>query len=233
MIFVTGDTHGRFDRFSSKNFPRGRELVKSDYVIVSGDFGGIWDVNQSKPSENHALNWLNDKPWTTLFIDGNHENFDRLDDLPTDDMFGGPVGVVRPSVLHLKRGYVYTIQGKKIFTFGGGYSLDKSRRRDHVSWWGRELPNHSEYERGLKNLESAVNNVDYVITHTCSQRDFLKMSQVFEMVHKKNDEEGQLRKYFNLIQDQIEYKNWFCGHFHVNHEVDKTMFLYGHIVELL
>lgn len=232
MIFITGDTHARFERFSSKKFPLGRELVKSDYVIIVGDFGGIWDVNESSPRETYGLNWLNDKPWTTLFIDGNHENFDRLDEMPVETMFGGPVGVIRPSILHLKRGYVYEIQETKIFTFGGGYSLDKERRRDHVSWWARELPNHTEYERGLKNLESFNNSVDYIITHSCSQRDFESMSQSYDMVHKENDDESQLRRYFDLIQDQTEYKSWFCGHFHVNHQINDTVFLYETIVEL-
>ena len=40
-------------------------------------------------------------------------------------MFGGQVGVLNESIFHLKRGYVYTIGEKKIFTFGGGYSIDK------------------------------------------------------------------------------------------------------------
>ena len=232
MIFVTGDTHARFERFSSKNFPKGKEMVKSDYVIIAGDFGGIWDVNQSKAKEEHWLNWLNSKPWTTLFVDGNHENHDRLDAMPQREEFGVPVGVIKEHILHLKRGFVYTIQGVKIFTFGGGYSIDKARRKTNISWWDRELPNYREYSRGLKALAAHDNKVDYVITHTCAGKDFDEMSQVHDMDHKVADPENQLRGYFNVVQDSIEYKNWFCGHFHVNWEVNDTMFLYETIVEL-
>lgn len=42
MVFVTGDTHrsdlGRFDGFC-KQYPF---LTKADYMIIAGDFGGVW-----------------------------------------------------------------------------------------------------------------------------------------------------------------------------------------------
>ena len=39
MIFVTGDCHGDYRRFSRENFPEQKKLTKSDYVIIAGDFG--------------------------------------------------------------------------------------------------------------------------------------------------------------------------------------------------
>lgn len=232
MIFITGDTHGQFERFSSKNFMQGRELVKSDYVIIAGDFGGIWDTNQSTEQEAYWLDWLNDKPWTTLFVDGNHENFDRLDNLPIEEEFGEEVGIVRPSILHLKRGRIYNIQGRKFFTFGGGFSIDKARRRESISWWSRELPNYEEYHKGLDAAISNDKSVDYIITHTCSRSDFNLMALQFHMEHKVSREEEQLREYFNQIQDSVEYKKWFCGHFHVETLINKTQFLYRSIQKI-
>ena len=70
-IYITGDTHGDFRRFSADNFPEGKTLTKKDYVIICGDFGGIWDVKESSPQEKYWLDWLDRKPWTTLFVDGN------------------------------------------------------------------------------------------------------------------------------------------------------------------
>ena len=75
MIFVTGDTHGNFQRFGSKYFPEQKEMSRSDYVIICGDFGGVWS---DTPNERYWLDWLEDKPFTTLFVDGNHENFSLL-----------------------------------------------------------------------------------------------------------------------------------------------------------
>lgn len=42
MIYITGDTHSDFKRFSTKNFPAQKSLTKSDYVIICEDFG-IWE----------------------------------------------------------------------------------------------------------------------------------------------------------------------------------------------
>ena len=78
MIFVTGDTHIPIDieKLGEKLFPEQKAMTRNDYVIVCGDFGGIWDK-----SERHAkwLKWLSERPYTLLFADGNHENFDMLE----------------------------------------------------------------------------------------------------------------------------------------------------------
>lgn len=47
MIYITGDTHGEFGRrFNTQNFPEQKPMTKDDYVIICGDFGGIWDFGQ-------------------------------------------------------------------------------------------------------------------------------------------------------------------------------------------
>ena len=43
MIYVTGDTHGDFERFREDIFPEQKTKTKDDYVIICGDFGGVWD----------------------------------------------------------------------------------------------------------------------------------------------------------------------------------------------
>ena len=43
MIYITGDCHGNFERFNTDIFPEQLEMNKEDYVIICGDFGGIWD----------------------------------------------------------------------------------------------------------------------------------------------------------------------------------------------
>ena len=85
MFFITGDTHRDFTRFSAKSFPEQKNMSKDDYVIVCGDFG-IWDTSNE---ERYWLGWLNDKPFTTLFVTGNHENFDLLKVLPIENWRGG------------------------------------------------------------------------------------------------------------------------------------------------
>ena len=45
-IYITGDTHGDFQRFGSKYFPQQKEMSREDYVVIAGDFGGLWDGSQ-------------------------------------------------------------------------------------------------------------------------------------------------------------------------------------------
>ena len=82
-IYIMGDTHGDFQRFGSKYFPQQKEMSRGDYVVIAGDFGGLWDGSQK---DQYWLDWLNKKPFTTLFVDGNHENFDLLNTLPEKRM---------------------------------------------------------------------------------------------------------------------------------------------------
>ena len=121
MICITGDTHGGFQRFGNKYFPQQREMSRDDYMIISGDFGGLWD---GSAEENYWLNWLEDKPWTTLWVDGNHENFDMLKRLPVEEWKNGRVQRIRPHILRLLRGQACEIDGLTFFTMGGASSHD-------------------------------------------------------------------------------------------------------------
>lgn len=97
MIFVTGDCHADFTKFNTKSFPEQKELTKEDIVIICGDFGGIWDNSKR---EKHWLAWLSDKPFTTCYVDGNHENFDRLNgtEFPIIDYHGGKAHKITDSI---------------------------------------------------------------------------------------------------------------------------------------
>ena len=164
MIYITGDTHCPEDihRLNTSGFPEQKNLAKNDYVIICGDYGGVW-----YPEESHYhkedLNWqkwLDEKPFTTLFVDGNHENHHLLSQLPVVDMFGGKVGKVNDSIYHLKRGQIYTIDCKKFFCFGGAKSTDKEWRQEGLSWWPEEMPSKAEMDYGIDNLENHNFKVD-------------------------------------------------------------------------
>ena len=55
MIYITGDCHAEFNRFSTKRFPAQKEMTKEDFVIVCGDFSGIWDYKISSNEETLNL----------------------------------------------------------------------------------------------------------------------------------------------------------------------------------
>lgn len=123
MIFVTGDIHADPSRFSTDSFPEQKEMSKNDYVIICGDFGLVWDKIQSK-HEKHQIDWLSQKSFTTLFVDGNHENFDRLYTFPEETRYGGKVHRISDSIFHLERGEIFDLNGISVFAFGGARSHD-------------------------------------------------------------------------------------------------------------
>ena len=54
-VYVTGDTHGGFQRLGMKYFPEQKKMNREDMVIIAGDFGGLWG---GTPAEKYWLDWL-------------------------------------------------------------------------------------------------------------------------------------------------------------------------------
>ena len=139
-------------------------MTKNDFVLITGDFGGIWDGSER---DKQTLDFFSSQPFTTLFVDGNHENFDLLNSYPVEEWNGGKVHKIRDDIIHLMRGQVFTIEGHTYFTFGGGISIDKLQRTEHVTWWREEFASFREKEEGVENLKRHNNKVDFIVTHTC------------------------------------------------------------------
>lgn len=228
-IFITGDTHGDFDieKLSLKNFPEQEELTKDDYLIVAGDFGAVWDGGEK---DEKLLDWYEANNYTTLFVDGNHENHELLNSYPSYEWNGGRVHYIRPSIIHLMRGQVYDIDGLRFFTMGGGYSVDKEYRVPGRTWWPEEMPSRAEYEEAERNLKAAEWEVDYVVTHCCAYEVLLKLLN-FVPFKMMMDEENQ---FFSRIEKKLKYEHWFCGHYHIDHEPDKKhTILYQDILRII
>lgn len=224
-IFVCGDTHGELDIFKFDLFMRKHpNLTRDDYMIIAGDFGGVWYGNKK---DNKVLDDIYSKyPWTTLFVDGNHSNHNALDKYPVNTWNGGKVHFIRPYIIHLMRGQIYTINGNKIFTMGGADSIDKEFRRENYSWWAREMPSIEEYKEAESNLSKNDYKVDYVITHCCADR-ILDNIFTYHPLHDK------LTNFFEILEDDMTFKHWYFGHHHKDKTIDdKHTMLYNTILEL-
>lgn len=229
MIYLCGDTHGHIDlekvvQYFNGSY-EGEYSNDEKYLIILGDAGICWDDNTV---DEKVRNILLSLPVTkVLFIDGNHENFELLNDYPVKRWNGGLVHEIDPRILHLMRGQVFEIEGKSFFTFGGGCSLDKHQRNEGVDWWSEEKPCKEEYEEGLITLESYDYSVDYILTHTAPRE------VVFELGLEDFDDEMELRNYLQSIADNTDFQEWYFGHFHEDESVDEKYFcLMNEIVTL-
>lgn len=254
-IFVTGDTHGDWvHRLNRNSFPEQKELTKDDIVIVCGDFG-IWDNSRQ---ENYNLDWLDERSFTTAFVDGNHSNFDLLDSRPVSQWHGGKVHMLRPSVIHLMRGQIYTIGGKTFFTFGGASSHDiidgildpddftdkngfrtaykkwrsqnKQFRVKGISWWERELPSQEEMNEGIRNLNRIGNKVDFIITHSPDSFSLRQLDRAPCLY-----ETDVLTDYLFQIKENTEYEMHIFGHMHISKNLYecKSICIYEQIIRIL
>lgn len=116
---------------------------------------------------SHFINLYSYLPFTILFIDGNHENFESLNSYPVEVWIGGKVHRISDSIIHLMRGQVFMIESKSFFTFGGALSFDKARRIEEKSWWKEEMPTPEDYKEALINSATANYDVDYIVSHDC------------------------------------------------------------------
>ena len=246
LFYITGDTHSDFSRFTEENFPIQSEMTKDDYIIICGDFGGVWTFEEESIREKELLDWLDNKNFTTLFVDGNHENYTRLYNYPIEEWKGGKVHKIRDSVLHLMRGEIFDIDNKKIFAFGGAKSHDiqdgilnldeeekiyEYRKRGayfrirDFSWWDLELPTNQEMENGIENLEKINYKVDYIISHCCPT----SIQALINPIYKRDI----LTDYLQQISEKCTFKRWYFGHYHDYKQVNSQFtLLYENIVPL-
>ncbi len=244
-IFVTGDTHRLMDIVKIDQFDReiGRELTCNDYLIILGDFGGIWtgkDIRGSKfPNDIYEFEDMLDfdeyprkywekKPYTVLFVDGNHENHDALDMYPVEEWNGGKIHRIYKNTLHLMRGQVYTIAGKSFFTLGGAESTDKGWRTEGLSWWAREMPSVEEYEEAVTNLERHGGKVDYILTHCAPESTVCALNMKHMYYRSKNE----LTAFLDTIASTVDFKGWYFGHYHRDSDAGKYHMLYKRVLEL-
>lgn len=188
MIYVTGDLHG--GETSRHVSPTRFKPDAGDVVLCCGDFGGVWyhdyhTNDMHRRFENYFLENTLQKDVMWLAVDGNHENFARLfgGEFPIVEIFGGKAYQIRKNIYYLKRGEVFTIEGRTFFAFGGANSHDRLgckvptppceadpvyvyARVEGEDWWPEEIPSQDDFANAFRNLDKVGWTVDHVITHT-------------------------------------------------------------------
>ena len=221
MIYITGDTHGDKDRFCEQNMPGESSWTNEDYLIICGDFGFIgMNKNRFRTDEearnaaDKILDELEKRPYTILWVDGNHENFKELYGYGVEIWNGGKVHRIRKNILHLMRGQAFTIEGKKFFTMGGAYSIDRYMRKLDFSYWQEELPGKEEYTEAINTLMQNGMEFDYIITHTAPKEI------VRSMGYYPDPHDMELTGFLEWIMYDCRFRHWYFGHWHE----DKTVY---------
>lgn len=215
MIFITGDTHNDKTRFSLfDQFPENKRPGKGDTLIVCGDFGYVY---RTEKGEAEFLDELAALPYTVCFCDGNHEDFTALASYPEEIWCGGKIHRIRPNIIHLMRGEIFTIEEKSFFAMGGAYSIDKATKLLQGQWWAEELPSNREYETAIRNLTRHAKKLDYVISHTAP------LSAVRKMGFSPDMHEAELCGFLDWVLLDLAPRGWFFGHWHRDEVIDEAL----------
>lgn len=204
MIYVTGDMHGELERLYDREI---RKVKRGDVLIVCGDFGYIFDGSKN---ERAVVNYLAERKFTTAFVDGTHDNLERIGRCRTTVWHGGLVHRIKGNLLHLMRGQIFEIEGQRIFTFGGGESTDKDMRVESGLWWREEEPSPLEMANGARRLDEAGCTVDYIITH--EPPSLVKSAMLLR--RGSADRVNKLNGFLEEIGRSCSFSHWYFGSLH-------------------
>ena len=226
MLFVASDTHGTIDHDKIVTNNNLRALSNRDYLLICGDTGIVWD---DSPLNKELAEWYASQDFTTLYIDGNHENFDLLNEYPIETWKGGKVHKIRENVIHLMRGQVFKgiVNEESIFTFGGGFTFGKLTGQSKVPIWPEEMPSEKEYKEGIRNLSMNGMKVDHIFTHTCPTGCLSDLHDTFYIGERK------LNDYLDWIRQNIEFKDWHFGHFHIDLDMGPIRAINRRIIKVI
>lgn len=231
-VYVTGDTHNDLDlqKIIDWDAEVSNMLTHDDYLVIAGDFGFPWDFS---PKERDTVAWLESRPYTVLFVDGNHERFSYWRERPCEIWRGGRTQRLLDGgrTRRLCRGEVFDLDGETIFVLGGASSPDRVWRTPEVSWWPDELPGEDDFAHAREVLATHDWHVDYVVTHTCA--DSMLSAALYPSPGWTNPERDRLTEFLEEVKDRLDYKRWYFGHFHrdADLECDHTV-LYDEVVRL-
>lgn len=235
MIYITGDCHGEFAKI--RRFCMEMKTTREDIMIILGDAG----INMSNGLRDlRKKQMLSQLPITLFCIHGNHEmrptrvvQVDRWGGR-TDrkayrlkDWHGGRVYVESafPSILFARDGEVYDLDGTAALVIGGAYSPDKPMRLARGwPWYSDEQPDGKIRKRVENAIRERQGKVDAVLTHTIPAR-------YIPALHLRPwpGVDQSTEHWLDRVEDSMQYKKWYAGHFHVDVTIGKLEIMMHHM----
>ena len=226
-IYITGDTHGNFDRIAE--FCYDTHTTTDDLMIILGDAGINYYLDRR---DLYLKSHLAQLPITFFCIHGNHEA--RPDNVPGYELIsfrGNPAywEPECPNVCFAMDGMTYDFDGKQTFVCGGAYSVDKHYRLARGwNWFEDEQP--SEARKGFCSRALAQRDwkVDRVLTHTCPFK-YIPREMFLPQIDQSTVDNSTVL-WLDGIEDALDYGKWYCGHYHTDKSIDKIRFLFKEII---
>lgn len=242
-FYITGDKHRNFTIV--KQFCRNMKTKRKDVLIILGDTGFNFYGDARDDKLKTKMSTLN----ITMFcLHGNKEN--RPQNVGTygiRNFCGGKVYYEPrfPNLLFAIDGETYVFEGHKYMVVGGAHSVDKMKcLEEGTPFWDDEMPDESVKARVETHLAKENNRIFGMLTHTCPLKYlpaemFLSTRQNADIKRKprkikakkvfRPDIDRATEEWLDHIEENIEYTVWFCGHYHIDKEIDKIHMMCGEI----
>lgn len=195
-------------------------------LIILGDAGINYYLDERDNKLKEQLNSYNIK---LFYVQGNHE--ERPEDISIYkeiDMFGGKVFIEEkyPNLIFAKNGELYDIDNKKVLVIGGAYSVDKNYRIIYrYPWFKDEQLSKEEMDNILNKYKGQ--HIDIVLSHTCPLK--YEPTEVFMKGIDQSNVDKSMEKFLDKVEESIDYDKWYCGHYHIEKQIDKLEFMFGRI----
>ena len=117
------------------------------------------------------------------------------------------------------------MNGQKTIVIGGAYSVDKwYRLQCDLNWFPDEQPSEEIKAKVEQKLHELGWRVDVVLTHTCPERYIPR--EAFLSGVDQATVDSSTEQWLDTIAERLDYRAWFCGHWHINKRIDKMHFLF-------
>ena len=242
QFYITGDKHRDFRKV--KRFCRAKNTRRQDVLIILGDVGlNYYNDYRDKKLKKE----VSDLNITVFCVHGNKEN--RPQNVGTygiRSFCGGKVYYEPryPNIYFAIDGEIYTFEEKKYMVVGGAHSVDKMRcLEEKRPFWQDEMPDEATKEKVEHRITMEKNSIYGMMTHTCPV-DYLP-TEAFVSARQQMQRRGKLlaglrsvfcpdidrstEEWLGRLEQQLDYTVWYCGHFHVDKQIDKIYMMHHEI----
>lgn len=243
-FFITGDKHRHFH--SVARFCNDMNTTRKDVLIVLGDTGFNYYEDKRDKDLKEEVAALN---ITLLCLHGNKEK--RPQNMGTyglRDFCGGKVYYEPryPNILFAIDGEIYRFDGRDYLTVGGAHSVDKLQCLGmDLPFFEDEMPSDQTKALVEKRLAERNNRIYGILTHTCPLRYlptemFLSTKKAAKHKSKKKKRSPQFpldidrstEEWLGSLEQKVNYCVWFCGHYHIDKQIDKITMMHKEIKPL-
>lgn len=189
------------EKLNTKNWVEQHNLTRDDHLLIAGDFGAPWVLGESA-EDRYVLDTYENRNYTTLFVDGNHENFPALAQYP---------------IVTYKGAKCHQLRAHVIWCMGGARSTDIHYRTTGVNHWEEEVPSYRELEYGAETLRANMERINMIVTHDAPDKAIDAIDKY--RLPYTDPKMAVMPNYLQFILDEIQDKSavkWYFGHYHID-----------------